>query len=186
MLDMYRNPVKLLEACEKLLPMQIERGLSGANKTGNPRVFIPLHRGADGFMSIKQFETFYWPGLKRLMLALIEADKTPYVFFEGDYTSRLEYLLEIPKGKIIAHFDQTDLFKAKEIIGKQICIMGNVPSSLLQTGSPEEVKDYCKELIDVVGKDGGYIMSPRSSIDEAKPENLKAMFDITREYGVYN
>ena len=63
--------------------------------------------------------------------------------------------------------------------------MGNVPSSLLQTGSPQDVEDYCKELIDIAGKDGGFIMSPRSSIDEAKPENLKAMFDITRKYGVY-
>jgi hypothetical protein len=185
MLDMYRNPDKLLEACDKFLPMQIERGISGTKKTGNTRVFIPLHRGAEGFMSIKQFETFYWPGLKQLLLGLIDGNTVPYVFFEGDFTSRLEYLLEIPKGKIIAHLDQTDMSRAKEIIGKQICLMGNVPSSLLQTSSPQEVKDYCKELIDIAGKDGGFIMAPRSSIDEAKPENLKAMFDITREYGIY-
>jgi uroporphyrinogen-III decarboxylase len=64
--------------------------------------------------------------------------------------------------------------------------MGNVPPSLLQTGSPQEVKDYCKRLIDVVGKGGGFIMSPRSAIDEVKPENLKTMFDFTKEYGRYN
>ena len=60
---------------------------------------MALHRGADGFMSLNQFETFYWPGLKKIILALIDAGLTPFVFFEGDFTSRLEYLTELPKGK---------------------------------------------------------------------------------------
>jgi uroporphyrinogen-III decarboxylase len=55
----------------------------------------------------------------------------------------------------------------------------------LLTGKPQEVKEYCQKLIDVVGKGGGFIMSPRSAIDEAKTENVKAMFDFTKEYGVY-
>jgi uroporphyrinogen-III decarboxylase len=110
---------------------------------------------------------------------------TPSVFFEGDFTSRLEYFLELPRGKMIAHFDATDMFKAKEILRDHTCIQGNVPSSLLQTGTPQDIKDYCRKLIDVVGKDGGLIISPRSSLDEAKPENLRAMIDFTKEYGVY-
>jgi uroporphyrinogen-III decarboxylase len=52
-------------------------------------------------------------------------------------------------------------------------------------GTVQDVKDYCKKLIDVVGKGGGYILSPRSSTDEVKPENLKAMIEFTKEYGVY-
>ncbi len=185
MLDMYRQPDKLLEACDKLLPMMIERGVSGAKGSDNPRVFIPLHRGADGFMSLKQFEAFYWPTLKRLILALIDEGLTPCPFFEGDYTLRLEYLLELPRGKVLGHFDRTDMYRAKEVLGGHMCIRGNVPSSLLQTGTPQEVKDYCQKLIDVVGKSGGFIMSPGSSIDEARPENVRAIFDFTKEYGVY-
>jgi len=38
----------------------------------------------------------------------------------------------------------------------------------------------------MIGKDGGYIMASRSSIDEVNPENFKAMIDFTKEYGVYN
>jgi len=60
-----------------------------------------------------------------------------------------------------------------------------VPSSLLQIGSVQDVKDYCKKLIDVVGKDGGYILRPRSSTDEVRPENLQAMIEFTKEYGRY-
>jgi uroporphyrinogen-III decarboxylase len=110
---------------------------------------------------------------------------TPCVFFEGDYTSRLEYLLELPKGKVLAQMDTTDMFKAKVVLKGHVCIRGNVPCSLLQIGTVQQVKDYCKRLIDEIGVDGGFIMSPRSSIDEVKPENLMAMVEFTREYGVY-
>ncbi len=185
MLDMFRQPDRLIKACEKLLPILLGMAIATAKMSGNPRVFIPLHRGAEGFMSLKQFETFYWPTLKRLLLGLIDAGLTPCPFFEGDYTSRLKYLLELPRGKVLGYFDTSDIIRVKEILGNHLCIMGNVPCSLLQTGSPQNVKDYCKELIDVVGKGGGFIMAPRSSIDEVKPENLKAMIDFTKEYGVY-
>jgi hypothetical protein len=186
MLDLYRRPEKVLEACEKvLLPIMIEKALGDAKNNKNKRVFIPLHRGAEGFMSKKQFETFYWPTLKKLLITLVENGLTPVPFFEGDYTSRLEYLLELPKGKIVAHFDTTDLAKAKKIIGHHICIQGNMPASLLQTGTPEDVKKYTRNLIDNVGKDGGYIMSSRGSLDEANPELVKVWIDYTKEYGKY-
>jgi hypothetical protein len=185
MLDMFRQPDRLIKACEKLLPILLGMAVATAKMSGNSRVFIPLHRGAEGFMSLKQFETFYWPTLKRLLLGLIDAGLTPCPFFEGDYTSRLKYLLELPRGKALGYFDTSDIIRVKEILGNHLCIMGNVPCSLLQTGSPQNVKDYCKKLIEVVGKGGGFIMAPRSAIDEVKPENLKAMIDFTREYGVY-
>jgi uroporphyrinogen-III decarboxylase len=185
MLDMFRQPDKYLEATEKLLPTMLNLSVATSWMTGSKRVFIPLHRGADGFMSLKQFEEFYWPTLKGLLMGLIDAGLTPCPFFEGNYDSRLEHLLEIPKGKMLGYFDASDIFRVKEILGDNLCIMGNVPSSLLQTGTPEDVKNHCKKLIDIVGKDGGYIMAPRSSIDEVKPENLKAMIDVTKEYGVY-
>ena len=136
-------------------------------------------------MSLKQFETFYWSSLKRLILALIDEGLTPYPFFEGDYTSRLEYLAELPKGKILGLFDATDIFKAKEILGDTMCISGMMPLSLLQTGTPQQVKDYTRKLIDVVGKGGGFIMGPRSAMDEADPELVKVWVDFTREYGKY-
>jgi uroporphyrinogen-III decarboxylase len=185
MLDMYRQPDKLLQAIEKIEPIVTKNAIIAAKISGNPWVFIPLHRGADGFMSDEQFKTFYWPSLKRLFLALIEEGLTPCPFFEGAVNSRLEYFLELPKGKVMARFDTTDLFKAKEIIGDTMCICGNVPVSAMQVGTPDEVRAYCKKLIDVVGKDGGFIICTRTVLDEAKPENVKAWIDFTKEYGVY-
>ncbi|MFC1874255.1 uroporphyrinogen decarboxylase family protein [Chloroflexota bacterium] len=187
MIDMYRNPDKLLQACELILQMRIARAVpSDSKKRGNPkRVFMPLHRGAEGFMSRKQFETFYWPGLKKAILTTIDLGYVPMPFFEGHYGDRLEYLLELPKGKVVCHFEHMDMARAKEVLGGHLCIMGNVPSSLLQVGSPQEVEEYCRNLIKVCGKGGGFILTNASSIDEAKAANIKAMVDSVKKYGVY-
>jgi uroporphyrinogen-III decarboxylase len=185
MLDMYRQPDKLLEACDLLLRKSLERPLPPPNEYGNLRMFMTNTRGSDDFISTKQFEIFYWPTFKKLVITLIERGATPCIFFEGNFNSRLEYLLEFPRGKFAVRLDTTDIFRAKEILKDHCCIEGNVPSSLLQIGSVQEVKDYCKKLIDVVGKGGGYILGPRSSTDMVKPENLKAMIEFTKEYGRY-
>jgi uroporphyrinogen-III decarboxylase len=62
--------------------------------------------------------------------------------------------------------------------------MGNVPSALLQVGSVSEVEEYCKNLIQTCGKGGGFILTTGSVIDHAKPENVKAMVDSAKKYGV--
>jgi hypothetical protein len=185
MLDMYRRPDKLLAACDKMLPIMLRLGISRAKASGNPRVLIPIHKGLDSFMSPRQFNIFFWPTLQKLILGLIAEDLVPNVFWEGDCTSRLEIIADIPKGKAIYAFERTDIFKAKALLGDHICIRGNVPSSILCTGTPQDTCEYCKKLIDIVGKDGGFIMDAANSLDEEKPENVRAMIDFTRTYGVY-
>jgi hypothetical protein len=184
-LDMYRQPEKLLKTFDWLLPIQIRKATESARAGGRNRVFFALHRGADNFMSKKQFGIYYWPYVKKLVNALIAEGFTPCLFLEGDYTSRLEYFLELPKGKVLARLESTDIFKAKSVLHGHMCIMGNVPASLLQVGNTGDIEAYCKKLINVVGKDGGFILAPRGTPDEAKPENLKAMVDFTKKYGVY-
>ena len=138
-------------------------------------------------MSNKQFEEFYWPSLKKLMLALIDAGLTPMPFLEGDYTPRLQYLAELPPGKVAGHFDVVDLHKAKNIIGDVMCFWGNVPAQTLVTGKPQQIKDYVKNLIDIFGDNGGLIVD--GAVDgvppESKPENVEAMIETVFEYGVY-
>jgi uroporphyrinogen-III decarboxylase len=184
-LDMYRQPAKLLEAMDWMMPRQVEKALTKARAGGRKRVYFALHRGADGFMSAKQFEVFYWPYVKQLVLSLIDDGFTPCLFLEGDYTSRLEYFLELPKGKILARFDSSDIKRVKKVLQGHLCIMGNVPVSLMQTNTPADVEDYCKRLIDLLGEGGGFIMAPRSAPDDVRPENLKAMVEVTKKYGVY-
>lgn len=179
------RPEQLVALMDLVTPMLIDGAVATSRLIGNPGVFIALHRGSDGFLSLEQFETFYWPGLKRVLLALIEEGLTPCPFFEGDHGSRLELYATLPKGKILGLFDGTDPHRAKEVLGGTICISGLMPLSLLQIGPPDAVRDYAKKLIDVVGKDGGLVMGPRSAMDEADPELVRVWVDFTKEYGVY-
>jgi hypothetical protein len=185
MLDMYRQPKKLLAALDKLVPMAIEMGVRSTTNNGHPIAFIPLHKGADGFMSDKDFKTFYWPTLKAVILGLIEEGVVPYMFVEGGYNQRLDVIADpdIPKGTTIWIFDQTDMLEVKKRFAGWACFGGNVPVSLLKAGTVQQVEDAVKKLIDEVGQDGGYILSTGAVLDDAKPENLHALIDTGKTYG---
>jgi len=184
--DMFRAPEKLLATIEKISAMTIGGLTVQAQKGQNKGVCIFMHRGADGFMSKKQFETFYWPSFRSLLLGLIDAGLTPIALFEGDYTSRLEFLQEFPPGKIVGHFDRIDRKKAKKLIGDVMCFWGNIPASLMVSGTPQQVKDDVKELIDIFGDNGGLIIDSINGFpDESKPENVQAVTEAVHEFGVY-
>jgi hypothetical protein len=116
-------------------------------------------------MSDTQFEKFYWQHLKQCIEKNVELGFIAAPFWEGIWDDRLEYLLDLPKGKVIFHCEKTDVFKAKEVLGNHMCIQGGVPPTILQAGSPQDVDECCKKLIKVVGKGGGYIMGVGSAID---------------------
>jgi len=185
MLDMYRRPEKLLAAEEKARRICAESAIEICRATGSKFVFIPLHRGSDGFMSIEQFETFYWPQLKGLLMDLIEADVMPTVFYEGVWDERLHYLRELPKGKTAGHFQATNPHKIKETVGDVMPISGCFPVALAQMGTREAIRDHTKKLCEVLGKNGGFIMAANSSMDECNPELVKVWVDATKEFGVY-
>jgi len=189
MLDMFRNKDKLLETIDvvaRLIATPILKAAETFPKEALKIVFIPLHWGLGGFMSPQQFETFFWPSLRAVMMEYIDAGLTPMPFWEGDCTDRLEIIADIPAGKCIYQFESTDLIKAKEVLGATVCIRGGVAASLLIAGTPDDVRAQCKIIIDAVGKDGGLIMEASVGIpDEAKAENVAAMYQFTQEYGVY-
>ena len=187
MLDKFRHPNSVLAAVERFVPIAIEAGVRAAKNSRSPVVFMPLHKGADAFMSNKDFLTFYWPTLKAVILGLIDEGLIPYLFVEGAYNKRLDTIVDsdIPSGRTIWMFDQTDLREVKKRFTGWACFGGNVPSSLLIAGKPEEVKAHVQRLIDDVGQDGGYILSTGATVDSAVAANLHAMIDTCKEYGVY-
>ncbi len=184
-IDIYRRPNKVLEALEAMTPIMIKMGASACKMNGNPVCFMPLHKGADGFVNDAQFKKFYWPSLKKVIEGLIAEGCVPFPWAEGGFNTRLEVIGDVPAGKMIWGFDDTDMAKAKKILGKTCCISGNVASSLLTIATVDQLKDNVKKLIDDCAPGGGYLMMNGAAMDECKAENLKAMIDVTKEYGVY-
>ncbi|MCX7912852.1 MAG: hypothetical protein N2506_07855, partial [Dehalococcoidales bacterium] len=184
-MDMYRNPEKIHEAMEMVIPHAIRSAVAAADASGCPFCFMPLHKGDESFMSPKQFETFYWPSLKRVLLGMIEEGLVPYLFAEGRYGARLEVIKDLPKGSVLWSFEDIDMARAKKVLGGHACIAGNVPASLLYTGTPKQVKEYCKRLIETCAPGGGYILTGAAGITKCNPDNLRAMMEAAEEYGKY-
>jgi uroporphyrinogen-III decarboxylase len=184
-MDMYRQPDKLQAAMEKVTPMAIKGSVAMADATGCPVCFMPLHKGDESFMSPKQFETFYWPTFKEVLMGLIDEGVVPFPFAEGRYGARLEVIADMPRSSVLWSFEDIDMARAKQVLGKIACIAGNVPASLMHAGTAAQVEEYVKKLIDTVGHDGGYALAIGAVLDHAHPETLHAFFETGRTYGVY-
>ncbi len=187
--DFHRVPEKIQSAAEAILPYSLQYvemtatippELKQAFDFEYPFVIYPLH--LNEFLSPKLYQKYYWPTLKKLIDADIEAGRIPWVFCEGDHTHHLETLLDVPQGKIIAYFERPDWNKVSEIVGGHQCVMGGLPPALLITGTPQEVKDHVKKMISLF-KDGGLILAPAQASlpKEVKEENLAAVVEAVKE-----
>jgi hypothetical protein len=185
--DLMERPQEVRAAALALSEGYVKLTDYAARFTGVRRVSCLCHRSSKDFMSPRHFRDLALPSLKRVVNALVLRGITPVLHFDGNWDSSLECLHELPKGKMILQLDgRTDIFRAKDVIGDHCCLFGDVPSTMLAFGSKEEVTGYCKKLIDVVGKNGGFILAAGCEIPpNARPENVKALIDAAARYGSY-
>jgi hypothetical protein len=185
--DLYRYPEKLRAVAEVSVPDLIHQARQTVEATGVRRVLLGAGRVSSTFISPRHFEYFVFPSLKALVEGLVANDIEPVFHFDTNWTLFLPYFKEFPRGRCVLELDgTTDIFRAKEILANHICLMGDVPASLLAFGTPEEVTHYTRKLIEVVGEGGGFILSSGCEVPfNARPENVRAMLDAAREYGYY-
>jgi hypothetical protein len=184
--DLYRRPEKVIAACERLAPILVRWTLDKTTPGTLPCLFGPLHKGDDAHLSMEQFETFYWPTLRTVLLALIDEGFIPLLFAEGKMDSRLERIAaDLPKGRTVWLLDRTDMAHAKATLGRVAALQGNVPLSLLQTATPAEVRERCRRLIEEVAPGGGFLLDSGAAMQQGKEENIRAMIQAARDYGVY-
>ncbi|PKN53605.1 MAG: hypothetical protein CVU55_00330 [Deltaproteobacteria bacterium HGW-Deltaproteobacteria-13] len=187
LMDLRKRPAKIKSAGRRFCEGILELAVSSVMQNGIQRVFIGMSRSSPVFLTSKYFEEFIVPDLDFLVHGLIDANITPVFHCDTNWTKFLPYFLRFPKARCILELDSfTDIFKAKEILGDHMAIMGDVPSTLLAEGSRDEVLDYCKRLIETIGKGGGFILSSGCSIPlNAKADNVMAMTEAVEEWGWY-
>lgn len=185
MLDTFRRRGELIAAMERLVPITVDAARRAADASRNPFIFMPLHKGADGFLSGRDFEELYWPTLKAVILGLIDEGLVPELFVEGSFNDRLDVIVddEIPAGRTMWLFDDTDMAAVRDRLRGFACFGGNVPGALLTVGSPEEVGEYVRRLLDAVAGDGAFVLSTGVVADDARHENFAAMMDAGRRHG---
>jgi methoxylated aromatic compound---corrinoid protein Co-methyltransferase len=186
-MDLQTMPEKVMAACEALQSQLLHVALSGLDPEGQIPIPIWMHRTSVPFISYEHFDKIHWPTLKPMVEEIWRHGNQTLFYAEGKWDGHLERFKELPKGSVIFHLDQTDPRKAQDVLGGHFAMSGGVPNYLLSIGTPDQVKAKCKEMIDLLGQDGGYIMDSSAIIqNDATPENMKAMTDFTREYGVYS
>ncbi len=185
MLDMYRQPEKLIRACEVILERRIARAIpADKNHWDYPqKIAMPLWRGDPNFMSEAQFRRFYWPGLKKSLQTHVDLGYVPVPFFEAKFGKRLECMLELPKGKILASIDADDIVVAKEILGGHTSLLVRCPNSS-RIWPVSKLESFLKDTIDKCGKNGGLILAVLIP-NNAKLEDIQAMLKSVKEYGRY-
>ena len=181
--DLYERPETVMAYCEETLAGTLESVKMQGKMMPGKHVFMALHKGMDGFMSDEHYREFYWNHLQIIINAIIDAGMVPYIYTEGKYDSRLECLKEVPKGKVVYHFEEVNMAEAKRVLGGTATISGGFPVYLLDYGTKEQVIDECKRLIDVCAPGGGFIFETSCGMDLAKKENVEAMVDTVRTYG---
>ena len=188
MIDIYERPEKVLAACEALIPDLVNVALASADPQKRLPIFLPLHRGCHPFLSPRQFDMFYWPSLKKMLMKLIEAGYAVRAYLEGDWTPNWHHYNEFPRGKLICDIDnKADIFRAKDEIGDTVCLAGGIPDSMFILGTPEQIRSRVKQLCETVGKDGGLIINGGCNIPYGtKPGNFRAYVEATLEYGRYS
>lgn len=179
--DLFRIPDKVQKAMDVAMVDIIENARQTLRATKPISVWVGGWRSASEFLSPRLWKRFVFPYFKQVVQTVVDEGVIPVLHFDSDWTRDLEYLRELPKGKCVLALDgATDIFKAKEILGDHMCILGDVPPSMLSLATPDEVHDYCQRLINEIGP-SGFILAPGCDTPpNAKPENVKAMIDSVK------
>jgi hypothetical protein len=186
-LDMVERPEKVLAACEALAPHLLHVALTSADPDKNVPIGFWMHRGCVPFIAPAQFRSHYWPTLRPIIEELWSRGHQTLFYAEGNWNHHLGSFAELPDRSIVYHVDQADIFEAHRKLGHKFCLSGGVPNYLLSYGTPEEIRERCRKLIEGVGRDGGYIMDASAIMqNDTDPENLRVMTDFTREHGTYS
>ncbi len=181
-MDLVEIPGKVLAVMDAIVPHLAGKILPRVKAYGYPAAWVGGWRTAPAMISPAMWARFVWPYLKRIVNEVLEAGLIPLLHLDSNWERELGRFQEFPRGRIIMALDgDTDIHKAKEILGGHMCLMGDVPATLLAFGNPQEVYNYCDDLIRAIGPEGFILQSGCDIPANAKLENVQAMVAAAME-----
>jgi uroporphyrinogen-III decarboxylase len=79
---------------------------------------------------------------------------------------------------------QVDLNRLGEVMGRRVVLIGNVNPMLIRYGTPDEVRETTRRVIDTLGHYGGLIIQDGSNVPPGSPlANINAMYEAAERYG---
>jgi len=185
--DLQTQPEKVLAACEALAPHLYNVALGSSDPTGAVPIGFWMHRSCVPFVNPDTFQNIFWATLKPIVLELWRNGRQTLFYAEGNWNHHLDAFAELPDRSIVYHVDQADIFEVHAKLGHKFCLSGGIPNVTLSYGTPDQVRERVKAIIDGVAGGGGYILDASAIMqNDTKPENMRAMTDFARDYGVYS
>lgn len=186
-MDMHTQPDKVLAACEALAPHLTHVGLTTADPDRQVPIGFWMHRGCVPFINPGQFQSHYWPTLRPCIEEFWKHGHQTLFYAEGNWDYHHDDFLQLPERSIVYHVDRGDLFLAHRKLHAKFPLSGGIPNTLLSYGKPDEVRDLCRKILQEVAANGGYILDASAIMqNDTSIENLRALTDAAREFGVYS
>lgn len=187
--DLRRYPDKLKDVCaqmdEIIVTPLVEKIMSSSDGPDmhNPYdLVVPLL--GHTLLSMRQFEDYYVPSLKRILDACQEKGKQVYFFSEGSWIRFADFFNDYKKGVINMMVEQDDPYEVRKQC-PNLCISGGLSTDIMGHSSPQECVEMAKRSINELGGDGGLVLMPNKMISfdyDMKSENLKAVANFTSQY----
>ena len=175
-IDLMTMPDRIQEVMDAMMPHLVSHICKRAKIEGFPAVWIGGWRSASNMISPALWERFVWPYFEKAVDDVVNSGLIALLHLDSDWTRDLGFFRSLPKAKCILATDgQTDLFKAKEILNGHMCLMGDVPATMLAFGTPDEVYEYSIKLIKELGPEGFILHSGCDIPMDAKLPNVRAM-----------
>jgi uroporphyrinogen decarboxylase len=142
-------------------------------------------------ISPAMFRQFIAPRLK-LLVDLAHSHDTKVMFHScGGITAFIDGLIEIGVDILdpiqVSAVDM-DPAQIKSKYGSRICLHGSIDTQyVLPQGTPAQVADNVRHMIDVLGSGGGFILAPCHVLQTDVPsDNVCAMYETGHKYGAYD
>ena len=136
------------------------------------------------YLSPKMFRKLFMPYYRRVADQITK----PWIFHsDGDLMSILEDLLSLGiNGLHPIEPGPMNLVELKRQYGRHLCLCGNINVDTLSQGTPDMIDDLVKTAISTAGPGGGYICGSSNSVTSyCQPENVRAMANAIKRYGLY-
>jgi Uroporphyrinogen-III decarboxylase len=144
----------------------------------------------DMMMSPEIYREFLKPRLAKVIAAAKEVNPEILIFYHGD--GNLTRIIPdlIDAGVEILNPIQpecVDPYAIKEQYGDQLSFWGGIGTqTTMPFGTKEEIEEVCRELIQKVGKGGGFVLAPTHVVEPEVPyENIEAFLAAAKKYGKY-
>ena len=182
--NLLKDMVRAKEQCRQLLKIATDSLIiygvalvdAGADILMIAEPFMPID------MMSKKMADDVEPYFTRLTKTLARTGVKVFLHLCGDFGDRMDTIRKIGMHGVSLD-EKNDLQKAREILGPDVCVIGNVnPTATLLSGTVDRVMVESTEAFEKAGRNGAFILASGCLIPSNAPrENLEALVAAAKQ-----